>query len=305
MKIFKQTIIFLMLIVFLILGVTGLVRVPETQKYFTFIYKHITASHLAFIHDWSGVVLVILIIIHLILKRKWLINMFKNRGPISKKAFWIYYFIISVIIILIVGLYSSLHRKQTINLASQQIKEYQGEKLGSINDFRENSIKGVQYIDRNNYKLQINGLVEKPVEFKYDELLKFQSYQKVVQLDCVEGWSVKALWKGILVRDVFQKVKIKPEAKTIIFYANDGYSTSFPIEYVLKNDIIMAYNLNGIELPPARGFPLQLVAEQKWGYKWIKWITKIELSDNVNYKGFWESRGYNKNGDLNGSKFSD
>ncbi len=52
-----------------------------------------------------------------------------------------------------------------------------------------------------------------------------------------------------------------------------------------------------------RGFPFQLVAEQKWGYKWIKWITKIELSDNTNYKGFWENVGYNNNGDLSGSKF--
>jgi DMSO/TMAO reductase YedYZ molybdopterin-dependent catalytic subunit len=67
---------------------------------------------------------------------------------------------------------------------------------------------------------------------------------------------------------------------------------------------MMAYKMNGVVLPPERGFPFQLVAEQKWGYKWIKWITKIELSSDTNYKGFWESRGYNNNGDLNGSKFS-
>ena len=66
----------------------------------------------------------------------------------------------------------------------------------------------------------------------------------------------------------------------------------------------MASKMNGVVLPPERGFPFQLVAEQKWGYKWIKWITKIELSSDTNYKGFWESRGYNDNGDLNGSKFA-
>jgi DMSO/TMAO reductase YedYZ molybdopterin-dependent catalytic subunit len=54
----------------------------------------------------------------------------------------------------------------------------------------------------------------------------------------------------------------------------------------------MAYKMNGLVLPPERGFPFELVAESKYGYKWIKWITSIELSDNENYLGYWESRGF-------------
>ena len=60
----------------------------------------------------------------------------------------------------------------------------------------------------------------------------------------------------------------------------------------------MAYKMNEISLPSERGFPFQLVAESKWGYKWIKWVTEIELSDDVNYKGYWESRGYSNEADL-------
>ncbi|MBW3011860.1 molybdopterin-dependent oxidoreductase, partial [Candidatus Woesearchaeota archaeon] len=56
--------------------------------------------------------------------------------------------------------------------------------------------------------------------------------------------------------------------------------------------------MNDVVIPPERGFPFQLVAESKWGYKWIKWITKIELSDNEDYEGFWESRGYSNTGNL-------
>ena len=56
--------------------------------------------------------------------------------------------------------------------------------------------------------------------------------------------------------------------------------------------------MSEIDLPPERGYPFQLVAESKWGYKWIKWITEIELSDDVDYKGYWESRGYSDTGDL-------
>ena len=61
--------------------------------------------------------------------------------------------------------------------------------------------------------------------------------------------------------------------------------------------------MNNVTLPPERGFPFQLVAESKWGYKWIKWITEIEFSENEYYKGYWESRGYSNNGNLNESYF--
>lgn len=107
------------------------------------------------------------------------------------------------------------------------------------------------------------------------------------------------LWEGILVRDLIKEAGVDPKAKIIIFHAHDGYSTSFPLNYIMGNDIIMAHKMNGLTLPPERGFPFQLVAESKWGYKWIQWITKIELSDNEKYRGYWERRGYSNDGSLN------
>jgi DMSO/TMAO reductase YedYZ molybdopterin-dependent catalytic subunit len=84
----------------------------------------------------------------------------------------------------------------------------------------------------------------------------------------------------------------------VIFYAYDGYTTSLPIDYLINNDILLAYKMNGVTLPPERGFPFQLVAESKWGYKWEKWVTQMELSDDVNYRGYWERLGYSNNADL-------
>lgn len=187
----------------------------------------------------------------------------------------------------------------TISLDSVEIDEYQGEKLSSINDFRENSIKGKQNVDINTYHLEVSGLVVKPKNYTYDQVKNFTNYQKVVKLDCVEGWSVNILWEGVLVKDILNDVQPLPQANTIIFYATDGYSTSFPREYVQKNQILMAYKMNNATIPPERGFPFQLVAESKWGYKWIKWINKIEISDNASYQGYWESRGYSNPGNLN------
>lgn len=190
------------------------------------------------------------------------------------------------------------------NLESVEIREYQGDKLSSVNDFRENSIGGPQYIDAEEYTLDVGGLVETPLTYTYDEVINtYQSYQKVVTLDCVEGWSVTILWEGFLLRDLIKDANPFPDVKTVILFAYDGYSTSFPIEYVMDTDIIVAYRMNDVELPPERGYPFQLVAESKWGYKWIKWITDIELSDRTDYEGYWESRGYSNDGDLDKSFF--
>ncbi|MBN2598895.1 MAG: molybdopterin-dependent oxidoreductase [Candidatus Thermoplasmatota archaeon] len=208
------------------------------------------------------------------------------------------------ILMLFITILTGCFEQQQMQLDAVEIREYQGEKLSSLNDFRENSIKGPQRINRSTYQLKITGLVENQINYTYDEILSmFQHYKKIVMLDCVEGWSVKILWEGILVRDLISKATPDANATTIIFKAYDGYTTSFPLNYTTDNPILLAYKMNNATLPPERGFPFQLVAESKWGYKWIKWITEIELSDNENSKGYWESRGYANSGNLNESFF--
>jgi DMSO/TMAO reductase YedYZ molybdopterin-dependent catalytic subunit len=188
---------------------------------------------------------------------------------------------------------------ETGQLEPVEIREYQGERLSSKDDFRENSIKGPQNVDLESYKLAISGLVTSPQEYKYDRIIKnYKNYEKIVTLNCVEGWSATILWEGPLVRDLLAEAGPLENARVVIFHAYDEYTTSFPIDYIMNNDIILAYKMNEVVLPPERGFPFALVAESKWGYKWIKWVTEIELSDDVDYKGYWESRGYSNSADL-------
>jgi len=187
----------------------------------------------------------------------------------------------------------------TNKLRPVEIREYEGQKLSSISDFRENSIKGTQSIDNESYRLVVTGLVNNEMEYTYDDVINnHQLFEKVVTLHCVEGWDVTILWEGVLVKDLIEEAGVDSKAKVVIFYAYDGYSTSLPLDYVVDNDILMAYKMNDVVLPPERGFPFQLVAESKLGYKWIKWITEIELSDDVNYRGYWESRGFSNDADL-------
>lgn len=183
-------------------------------------------------------------------------------------------------------------------LTKIEVTEYEGQDLSSLTDFRENSIKGPQYIDIDAYTLAIDGLVEQPVSLSYDEVLDNQKYTKVVTLHCVEGWSVDILWEGILLADLFEAVDVKATADTVIFYSEDGYSTSLPLRTIMDRQLMLAYKMNGVILPPERGFPFQLVAEDKLGYKWIKWITRIELSDDADYEGYWEQRGFDNEADV-------
>jgi DMSO/TMAO reductase YedYZ molybdopterin-dependent catalytic subunit len=188
---------------------------------------------------------------------------------------------------------------KTESLAAVEVREYQGERLGSAADFRENSIKGPQHVNREKYRLTIDGLVDTPRVWTYDQVLgAHKHFQKVVHIYCVEGWDVNILWEGVLVKDLLNEAGLRPEAMIAIFHAADGYTTSLPLNYLLDNDIMMAYNMNGAVLRPERGFPFELVAQDKWGYKWVKWITRIELSSDTTYRGYWERRGYSNKADL-------
>ena len=191
---------------------------------------------------------------------------------------------------------------QPIQVEGVEVREYEGERLGSITDFRENSIKGVQYVDEATYALAIGGLVGRPASWSYDRLLEMEHLAKLVTIHCVEGWSVKTLWEGIPLQALLEQVQPHAEANTVIFHAADGYTTSLPLELILGRNLIIADQINGIRLPPANGFPFQLVAEDKWGYKWI---VRIELSNDPSYQGFWESRGFSSTGDADGSKYGE
>ena len=218
----------------------------------------------------------------------------------------ILFVVLSVVLVAIIAFGVNIGCNQTEVLAPNEIREYEGADLSSINDFRENSIKGPQEIDVESYRLRITGLVTNSTSYNYDEVLNmYQHYRKVVTLDCVEGWSATILWEGLLIKDLLTKAEPLANAEVVIFHAYDGYTTSLPIDYIMNNDILMAYKMNDVVLPPERGFPFQLVAESKWGYKWIKWITEIELSDDVDYRGYWESRGYSNTADLDKNFFGD
>ena len=202
-------------------------------------------------------------------------------------------------LVVIVAFYGALQFNHLGKTDYVEVRDYQGARLSSINNFRENSIKGPQNVNITTYKLQVYGDVSNPINYTYNEVLdNFTSYQKVVTLNCVEGWSATVLWEGVKVMDLVNQADPSGNAVIIIFHAADGYTTSLPIDYIRENGLILAYKINEVTLPKANGYPFQLVAESKWGYKWCRWVTVLELSSDASYEGYWESRGYSNTGDL-------
>ncbi len=155
-------------------------------------------------------------------------------------------------------------------------------------------------IDIKEWRLEVNGLVDNPLVLTYEDLLQFPSVTQITHLQCVmsdlEGTGE---WTGVPLKDILEKAGYKDTTVSVVFYAADDYSSSITLEKALQEDTILAYKMNGVVLPKEHGYPLRLVLPGKLGYKWVKWITKIELVD-YEYEGFWESRGYSNVGDVGG-----
>ena len=216
--------------------------------------------------------------------------------------------ILSLIIIILVTYLLSACSGQSSSISNTveiEATEFQGKKLTPIEEQRNNALAGTQSIDRDVYRLTVDGLVENPLTLTYNQLLSYPQESWLMDLNCVEGWNFTAKWTGPELNSIFSEARIKPDAKIVIFHTADvpeGYS-SLDLNYIRDNNIIIALKLNDITLPQERGFPFQVVAKSKYGYKWAKWITRIELSSDTNFRGYWESYGYNNNADDTGPAF--
>jgi DMSO/TMAO reductase YedYZ molybdopterin-dependent catalytic subunit len=180
--------------------------------------------------------------------------------------------------------------------------EFMGVPLTPIGQQRNNALAGTQIIDKDTYQLTVDGLVSNPLSLNYTDLPAYPQVSVLADLVCVEGWRFTAKWTGPTLNSIFADAGVQPEAKIAIFYSTDspvGY-TSLDLTYIRDNNITIALKDNDITLPPSRGFPFQVVAEGKWGYKWAKWITRIELSSDTSFRGYWESRGYPNDANITG-----
>ena len=166
------------------------------------------------------------------------------------------------------------------------------------------SINGKNYdpkIAADRWRMVVDGLVDQPhAGWTYEDITALPMQRQVLTMQCIGNWIGGPLvgnaeWGGTPLSEVLNMAGIKSEATRVKFYSDssDGYTTSIPLERALRDEVILAWEMNGEPLPSKHGFPLRLINPGHYGQKMPKWITRIELIDHA-YLGYWESKPENK-----------
>ena len=150
--------------------------------------------------------------------------------------------------------------------------------------------------DRGQYALQVDGLVRNPRSFSYDELLALPRSDQVSTFHCVTGWTVHGVrWSGVRFRHILDLVEPLPAAKALRFVSLEvPYDDSLTIEQATLHDAMLALEMDGKPLSRPHGSPARVVIPEMYGYKGVKWLTRIEVLDHQP-TGYWEGLGYDQN----------
>jgi DMSO/TMAO reductase YedYZ molybdopterin-dependent catalytic subunit len=165
-------------------------------------------------------------------------------------------------------------------------------------------------IDVNDWKLSVKGAVDNPVEFSYKDLLGMSTREADITLSCVSntvggGLVSNGRWTGVLLSDVLAEAgmsrdKITTSSRQLVGRSVDGFTTGFKTDIALDGrNALVAFGLNGSELPVKHGYPVRLVIPGLYGYiSATKWLTEIELT-NWNFDAYWIQRTWSKEGPIN------
>ncbi len=147
------------------------------------------------------------------------------------------------------------------------------------------------------WRLEVTGLVNTPGEYTYAELQKLPSTSRAVTLECIasgvgDHLLGTAIWQGVTLRTLLdQHGGAQSSAQYVAFYSVDGYNMSLPLNEVLAVDALLAWRMNGTELPLRHGFPLRALIPGRYGEENAKWVTRVELTDHF-VPGLYSSQGW-------------
>jgi DMSO/TMAO reductase YedYZ molybdopterin-dependent catalytic subunit len=153
-------------------------------------------------------------------------------------------------------------------------------------------------ISLNTYKLAVDGEVENPITFGWQDFLALPQTVSVSDFHCVEGWSVlDCRWEGVHIKEIEHIVKPRAVARAVTFTCADGYTTSLFREELAPSDVLLVHKLNGEVLEEGYGFPVRLIVPSKYAYKSALWVERLTFTRGKDL-GFWERRGYSDSADV-------
>jgi DMSO/TMAO reductase YedYZ molybdopterin-dependent catalytic subunit len=146
------------------------------------------------------------------------------------------------------------------------------------------------------WHLEINGLVEKPRVYRFEDLKARRSVEQQTTLMCISngldaGLISNAVWKGVMLRDLLEPLAPLSQAARIRFWGVDNYTETISLEKAMDPTTLVAYQMNGVPLPHRHGYPARMIVPGYFGEKHVKWLTRIEVTDG-NAKGFYETQGW-------------
>lgn len=132
------------------------------------------------------------------------------------------------------------------------------------------------------WRLSINGMVARPASFSLAQLKSYPSHRQITMLQCEEGWSYIAEWIGVPLSQVLQAVEVHPQAKYVVYFSIDpDWWESIDMADALHPQTFLTYGMNGDELPVGNGGPLRLRVSRQIGYKSVKYITQLTVTDSL------------------------
>lgn len=142
------------------------------------------------------------------------------------------------------------------------------------------------------WNLEVGGMVLRPLKFSLADLKGFPVSEQVTQLACEEGWSYIAEWSGVALSHVLNLAGVMPEARYVVYATLPMKSFTFDsidIAEALHPQTLISYGMNGQELPIAFGGPLRMRVPRQLGYKSVKYLSRLTVTDSL--KGFGKGLG--------------
>jgi DMSO/TMAO reductase YedYZ molybdopterin-dependent catalytic subunit len=146
------------------------------------------------------------------------------------------------------------------------------------------------------WRLQVEGLVSRPRAFSLAELRAMDVRSQITEVACEEGWSYVAEWTGTPLPAVLQAVSVRPDARYIVYYSSDPeWWESIDIDEAMHAQTLVTWGMNGADLPVPFGGPLRLRVPRQLGYKSVKFLDRIVVTDTLN--GFGNGSGQSEAND--------
>jgi DMSO/TMAO reductase YedYZ molybdopterin-dependent catalytic subunit len=157
------------------------------------------------------------------------------------------------------------------------------------------------------YRLHVGGAVRTPLTLTMADLRAFPPLRLTRDFQCVTGWRVHDVkWTGVRLADVLDRAGLEDGAGGVVFRSFDGaYTESLTLTQARRDDVMVAYELEGAPLSSAHGGPARLYVAPMYGYKSCKWLEAIEVSHGAPAPGYWEERGYDIDAWVGGSNGRD